>query len=166
MLSNSPQKPELIALSRLYPAPWNPRTISDDRFKKLCESIKADPDFLWLRPIIASLSGEIAGGNMRYRAVQALGWTEVPALIVDMPEKLARERALRDNNSWGEWQDEGLQEILHGLAVEGSDLTLLGFEDKELGKLLDSIGTGLGGPEMAPPGVGCEHECKLCGAKF
>ncbi|MGE5595533.1 MAG: hypothetical protein ACM3S1_05800, partial [Hyphomicrobiales bacterium] len=38
---------EAVPLDRLHPAPWNPRTIKDERFHNLVRSIQADPDFLW-----------------------------------------------------------------------------------------------------------------------
>jgi hypothetical protein len=62
----------LVPLAALHPAPWNPRTIRDDRFKNLCDSITADPAFIWRRPILAQLDGTIYAGNMRYRAVEHL----------------------------------------------------------------------------------------------
>lgn len=39
---------------------------------------------------------------MRYRAVLHLGLETVPAILEDIPESLAKERALRDNAQWGE----------------------------------------------------------------
>ncbi len=132
--------PQLVALTALHPAPWNPRTIRDVRFKNLCESIQADPDFLWQRPILADASGEIFAGNMRYRAVQHLGWKEVPAIISEIDPRLAKERAMRDNNQWGDLVEQDLAELLVGLQMDGSDLKLLGFPDDELTRLLDSVG--------------------------
>ena len=64
-----------VPLSELHPSPWNPRTISDARFKNLCASIEADPDFLWQRPILAMVDGTIYAGNMRYRASGVNGRT-------------------------------------------------------------------------------------------
>lgn len=52
---------ELVNLSVLKPAPWNPRLIKDKRFKNLCDSIQADPSFLWHRPVIATADGTIYG---------------------------------------------------------------------------------------------------------
>lgn len=89
--------PVSIPLVALCAAPWNPRSISDQRFQNLCRSIEADPEFLWLRPILATADGTIFAGNMRYRAAQHLSWETIPAILVDIPEQLARERALRDN---------------------------------------------------------------------
>ncbi len=48
---------ENVAVSTLRAAPWNPRTIADARFQALCASLAADPDFLWLRPILATRDG-------------------------------------------------------------------------------------------------------------
>lgn len=138
---------EAVPLERLHPAPWNPRTIKDERFQNLGRSIQADPDFLWRRPNLATADGAIYAGNMRYRAAQHLGMATVPAVVEDIPEQLAKERALRDNHQWGDWQDEQLGELLFGLRTDGADLELLGFTDKELAKLLDEVGVGVGEAE-------------------
>jgi DNA modification methylase len=135
-----PTAPALVPLAALHPAAWNPRSIRDVRFKNLCDSIQADPDFLWQRPILADASGEIFAGNMRFRAVQHLGWREVPAIVSDVPARLAKERAMRDNNQWGDLVEQDLAELLVGLQMDGSDLQLLGFPDDELTRLLDSVG--------------------------
>jgi DNA modification methylase len=134
----------LCPIQRLRPSEWNPRLIRDARFKNLCESLSADPDFLWDRPILATPDGAVFGGNMRLRAAQQLGWSEVPARIVDIPEQLAKERALRDNQNWGEWVEQDLAELLYGLKESGSDLDLLGFDSAELDRLLASVS----GPEL------------------
>ena len=63
---------EAAPLLSLTPAPWNPRTISDERFQNLCRSIEADPDFLWRRPVLATADGTIYAGNMRFRAQHLL----------------------------------------------------------------------------------------------
>ena len=95
--------PEQVPLLALTPAPRNPRSIKDERFQNLCRSLEADPEFLQLRPILATADGTIFAGNMRYRAAQQLGWETILAILVDIPEALAKERALRDNAQWGTW---------------------------------------------------------------
>src|SRR5215210_4722462 len=92
----------LTSLTALKPAPWNPRTIKEERFRNLCTSIQADPEFLWRRPVLAQADGTIYAGNMRFRAAQQLEFEAIPAVIEDVPDQLARERALRDNQQWGE----------------------------------------------------------------
>lgn len=131
---------ESTPLAQLKPAPWNPRLIKDQRFKTLCRSIEADPEFLWRRPVLAMSDGTIYAGNMRYRAAVHLGWTEIPAIREDVPEQLAKERALRDNSQWGEWQEDDLAALIYELQQAGSNLDLLGFDSKELDRLLELSG--------------------------
>jgi ParB-like chromosome segregation protein Spo0J len=132
VIQSTPIAPVLVPLVALTPAPWNPRSIKDERFQNLCHSIEADPEFLWRRPILAQADGTIYAGNMRYRAAQHLGRREVPAIVEDVSDQLARERGLRDNAQWGEWEEDELAALLDGLRAEGTDLDLLGFDEREL----------------------------------
>jgi hypothetical protein len=144
------------------------------RFKQLCESIQADPDFLWRRPILANLSGEIYGGNMRYRVVEHLGWKEVPAIRDDISDKLAKERALKDNNNAGDFDDQATAELLVGLQMDGSDLRLLGFPDEEVARLLEGVGALGDTPTFDPVGMDeqgrldekAKVTCPECGHAF
>ncbi len=139
-------------LGDLHPAPWNPRTVSDERFENLCRSIEADPAFLRLRPVLAQKDGTIYAGNQRFRAAEHLGLLTIPAVVEDVPDSLARERALRDNAQWGEWEDADLAVILKELERDGTDIDLLGFDDKELEKVLRALATeeGLTDPDEVP----------------
>jgi len=128
-----------VRIDALKPDEANPRRISDERFQNLCRSIESDPDFLWRRPILAQADGTIYAGNMRYRAAEKLGMTSVPAIVEDVSDQLARERALRDNAQWGDWEDDELAALLDRLRAEGSDLDLLGFDERELQQLLDRL---------------------------
>lgn len=58
---------------------------------------------------------------MRYRAAQHLGIPTVPAIIEDILPQLAKERALPDNQQWGDWQDDQPCELLFGLREDGAD---------------------------------------------
>jgi len=84
----------------------NPRFIKDDKFKKLCQSIKEFPKMLELRPIIVDNTGMILGGNMRYRALQELGM-KVKDEWVKVADKLTDEERRRfiveDNVGFGDW---------------------------------------------------------------
>ena len=63
-----------MKLSEIHTNPKNPRLIKDDRFKKLCQSIKEFPKMMSLRPIIVDSDGMILGGNMRFKALKGLGY--------------------------------------------------------------------------------------------
>lgn len=133
--------PALVEASWLRPAPWNPRRITDTRFLSLVASIEADPDFLWLRPVLATADGTVYGGNMRLRAALHLGMTHVPAVVMDIPDSLAKERALRDNNGWGEWVEGELTDLLDQLRADVPTFEPLavGFDDAFLDKLLGDV---------------------------
>lgn len=142
-----------VPLLSLHPAEWNPRSIKNPRFQNLCRSIEADPEFLQHRPILAMADGTIYAGNMRWRAAQHLGMGTVPAIVEDIPKQLAKERAMRDNAQWGEWEEDSLAKLLDELKVCGSDLDLLGFEERELRNLLNklSVEGGLTDPDAVLP---------------
>lgn len=128
----------LVPLTKLRPAPWNPRTIRDDRFKNLCDSIQADPEFIWRRPVLAQADGTIYAGNMRYRAAEHLGMETIPAIVEDIPDRLAKERALRDNAQWGDWDDGELARLVGELQAAESNLDLLGLEEARLQWLIET----------------------------
>jgi DNA modification methylase len=134
-----------VAIDKLKPAAWNPRTISKGQFKRLQGSLLRDPKLLWHRPILAMADGTIYAGNMRFEAAKALpsqwrvehyGSDGLPAELEDVTPEQARERAIRDNGSWGEWIEQDLAEILYELATRNIDLDTLGFDPDELERLL------------------------------
>lgn len=159
---------ERVPTARLHPAPHNPRLIRDARFEQLKRSLAADPEMLEARPIIALPSGEVVAGNMRLRAALALGWDVVPCITVDLDARRAREWMLKDNNAWGEWQEDDLAALVYDLGRQGTELDLLGFDDGELERLVSLSG---GGPDIPIPDdsreydedIPTQHECPKCG---
>lgn len=127
-----------VKISELHLWAKNPRTIKDKRFEALCKSLTDDPSFMELRPILATKDGRIYAGNMRYRAAKELGWTEVPAIITDIPEKLANERAIKDNNEFGDWNHDELATLLDEMEKQGTDISTLGL-DEQIAKILESL---------------------------
>ena len=84
--------------------PDNPRFIKDHKFEKLVKSIKEFPQMLELRPIVVNQDMVVLGGNMRLKACEAAGITEVPIIFADnlTPEQ-EKEFIIKDNSSFGEW---------------------------------------------------------------
>lgn len=103
-----------IPIGQLLPNPNNPRVIRDAKFEKLCSNIAKYPKFLSLRPIIVEsrLNQMILGGNMRYRVLCHLGYTEIPEDWVRYADELTpSERQafiILDNEDFGEWDYEAL----------------------------------------------------------
>jgi DNA modification methylase len=119
-----------------YGLPKNPRFIRDARFKKLCQSINDDPEFMAPRPIVVDERNVILGGNMRYRACLELGMKEVPADWVRRVDGWsdAKKRAfiIKDNRAFGEDDFELLAN-----EWDISELEAWGFDEKELGGIVE-----------------------------
>ena len=62
----------------IRPLKRNPRRITQEAFAKLCESIERDPDFMRINRIKVDENGVVLGGNQRFKALQALGYDEIP----------------------------------------------------------------------------------------
>ena len=121
-----------VPLERLRCWPGNPRRISPGRLEDLQRALEADREMLWGRPLIALADGTVFCGNQRLCAAQTLGWSTIPALLVDLDLERAKQWALRDNNAWGDWDEPLLGELLAELAAGGVELALAGFESGEI----------------------------------
>ena len=97
----------MMKLSAIHLNPKNPRLIKDDRFKKLCNSIKEFPKMMKLRPIIVDADGMILGGNMRFKALKELGYKEVSDEWIKRDGELTEDEKQRfiiaDNIGFGEY---------------------------------------------------------------
>lgn len=111
---------EKINIKKLKPNPANPRTIRDDKFHKLVQSVKDFPQMLEIRPIVVNDQYEVLGGNMRLRACIEAGMKEVTIIRAsELTEDQQRRFIVVDNVGFGEfdmdalaneWDAEELQE--------------------------------------------------------
>ena len=90
-------------ISLIRPNPNNPRIIKKDKFDKLVKSIKQFPEMLEARPLILNKDNIVLGGNMRLKALQKAGITDVPVIHVDWDADKESEFIIKDNLSYGEW---------------------------------------------------------------
>lgn len=92
-----------LQADQIKPNPDNPRFIKDDNFKKLVQSLKDFPEMAEVREVVVNKDYVILGGNMRFKAMQEAGWTEIPVKVVDWTEDKQREFVIKDNVSGGDW---------------------------------------------------------------
>lgn len=89
--------------------PKNPRLIKGDKFKKLKQSIADNPEMLSLRELLVYPIGGgrfvIIGGNMRFTAMQELGYKEAPCKVIPETATIEQLKAytIKDNSGFGEW---------------------------------------------------------------
>lgn len=127
----------LVPVAKLKPWEENPRVIDAQRMEQLKRSLEADAGMLEVRPLVALPDGTVIMGNQRLAAAQALGWEKIPVAYVNLDAITARSWAIRDNQSYGEWEPADLSEMLRELRDnETVDLDVLGFREDELDELL------------------------------
>ena len=129
---------EYVAIGELHPDPTNPRRISDAELEALTRSIR---EFGLVDPIIARHDDKIViGGHQRLLAARKLGLDTVPVVFVDLPAEKAKLLNVALNKISGEWDQEMLARLLADLeGAAGLDLTLSGFAEDEVSKLLKSL---------------------------
>lgn len=100
-----------MKLSELKLNPDNPRNIKNEKLEKLAQSIKDFPKMMLKRPIVYDENKIIIGGNMRFRAIQSLGMTEIPDEWTSdasdfTPEERKRYAKFTNNNDLPEnWEE-------------------------------------------------------------
>ena len=150
-----------VAVNKLIPYAKNSRTHSPEQVGQIAASIK---EFGFRNPILVDGVGIIAGHG-RLLAAQKLGLDKVPTIdCSDMTESQKKAYIIADNKLAlnAGWDNAMLTIELKDLEDEGFDLTLTGFDDKELDALLNVIeGTDGLTDEDAVPDVPDEPKTKL-----
>ena len=134
-------------LSDLRISPRNPRRITDEKMDALKRSLEEAPEMLSARPLVALPDGTVIVGNQRLLALRALGVETAPVLVVDLDPAAADAWMVRDNETFGEWDDRALAELLQQLERNGVGLDTVGFGVEELENLLAEIDAV---PETSP----------------
>jgi DNA modification methylase len=149
-----------VAVNKLIPYAKNSRTHSPEQVGQIAASIK---EFGFRNPILVDGVGIIAGHG-RLLAAQKLNLDKVPTIdCSDMTESQKKAYIIADNKLAlnAGWDTAMLSIEMQDLEDEGFDLTLLGFDDKELNALLQlEVVEGLT-DEDAVPDTPIEPKTKL-----
>lgn len=93
-----------VNIKEIIPNTENPRSISKKKFNQLVKSIKDFPEMLEKRPLVVDENMVVLGGNMRLKALEKAGFTEIYVDIAeDWTEKQKKEFIIKDNIGFGEW---------------------------------------------------------------
>ena len=171
-------KIETRDVNSIRPYENNPRH-NADAVDAVAKSIE---QFGWRQPIVVDAQGVIVIGHTRLLAAKQLGMTTVPVHVAEGLSD-AQIKALRiADNATGDiatWDYDLLPLELKDLQADDFDLSLLGFDEAELAKLLAPPGTeGLTDPDAVPeppaepitqPGdlwlLGAYTACPHCGER-
>lgn len=123
-----------MKIKDIKPNPNNPRVLRDDKFQKLKQSITDFPKMLSLRPIVIDENNVVLGGNMRLRALQELGFTDIDDSCVKYAKDLTEEEKKRfiiaDNVAFGEWDWDTLANDWDVADLEAWGLDIPQFENE------------------------------------
>ena len=130
----------LADISSLIPYARNSRTHTDEQVAQVAASIK---EFGFLNPVIIAEDNTILAGHARVLAARKLGLDKVPCIKAEnLTEAQKRAYIIADNKLSlnAGWDEELLAVEISDLQAESFDLSLLGFDEKELDKFLSPSG--------------------------
>jgi DNA modification methylase len=137
-------------LDRIRPYPNNPR-INDDAVDAVAASIR---EFGVRQAIVVDTEGVIICGHTRFKAAQKLGLDKLPVHVAkDLTPEQIKAYRIADNKTseLADWNYDLLPIELGDLQTNGFDLSLLGFDEDELLKLLKTeVEEGLTDPDDVP----------------
>src|SRR5579862_1379881 len=126
---------EYWPIERLVEYPRNPRK-NDSAVERMCVSIR---EFGFKIPCLVRSDGEVVDGHLRLKAARKLGIAEIPVILCDewTPAQVKAFRLMVNRSvTWADWDETALALELEELKESDFDLSLTGFEDEELERLL------------------------------
>ncbi|HED52913.1 MAG TPA: chromosome partitioning protein ParB, partial [Phycisphaerales bacterium] len=142
----------LRKIDDIQPYERNPR-LNDDAVDAVAESLR---QFGFRQPIVVDADGVIIVGHTRWKAARKLGLAKVPVHVAtDLTPEQIRAYRIADNKTGelAEWDLDLLPIELQDLQQAEYDLSLLGFDEDELAKLLAGeagVSAGLTDPDDVP----------------
>ena len=127
-----------ISVQKLIPYVNNARTHSPEQVNKLRSSLR---EFGFVNPLIIDREFNVIAGHGRLEAAKAEGYEEVPCVFIDdMTEAQKKAYILADNRMALDagWDNDLLKVELEALQGMDFDVSLTGFDDKELASLFET----------------------------
>jgi len=136
---NTTERFEKVNIDRLVPYARNARTHSKEQILQLRASLR---EFGFVNPVIVDKDLNIIAGHGRILAAKEEGITQVPCVFAEhLTEAQKRAYIIADNRLAlnAGWDAEMLSVEIADLQAADFDVSLLGFDDAELNKLLGAL---------------------------
>jgi len=139
-MNNKQTQYYLADINDLIPYINNARTHDDKQVAQIAASIK---EFGFLAPVIISSDNSILCGHGRYYAAQKLGLKKIPCIKEEYLTESQRKAYIIADNKLSlnaGWDEELLRVEIEVLQGEDFDVSLTGFDEKEIAALFDDGG--------------------------
>jgi len=139
-MNNKQTQYYLADINDLIPYINNARTHDDKQVAQIAASIK---EFGFLAPVIISGDNSILCGHGRYYAAQKLGLKKIPCIKEEYLTESQRKAYIIADNKLSlnaGWDEELLRVEIEALQGEDFDVSLTGFDEKEIAALFDDGG--------------------------
>ena len=161
-MSRTTTEMQLVDINKLIPYVNNARTHNAQQINKLRSSLR---EFGFINPVIIDCDFNVIAGHGRIMAAKEEGISNVPCVFVDyLTEAQKKAYILADNRMAMDagWDEELLKVEIEALQAEDFDLSLTGFDEKELAGFFDTsdnakeddfdVDTELGKPPVTKTG--------------
>src|ERR1017187_1061644 len=143
---------ERWSISRLIPRITNPRTHTPEQVAQVAASMR---EFGWTNPILIGAENDVIAGHARLLAARQLGMNEVPVIQLGHLSAAQRRALVISDNQLAlnaGWSEETLRIELQALQEAEFDLSLVGFDEEELARLLaaEEAAAGLTDEDAVP----------------
>ena len=126
---------QLVPIEKLVPYVNNARTHSPEQINKLRSSLR---EFGFINPVIIDRDYGVIAGHGRILAAKEEGIKDIPCVFADhLTEAQTKAYIIADNRMAMDagWDEELLRVEIEALQAEAFDLSLTGFDEKELADL-------------------------------
>ena len=137
-MSRTTTEMQLVDINKLIPYVNNARTHNAQQINKLRSSLR---EFGFINPVIIDCDFNVIAGHGRIMAAKEEGISKVPCVFVDyLTEAQKKAYILADNRMAMDagWDEELLKVEIEALQAEDFDLSLTGFDEKELAGFFDT----------------------------
>jgi ParB-like nuclease domain len=152
---------QTIDLDKVKPNDWNPNEVPAEVMESIRYGFRTDGWIASQALLVWGTDDEgvernvIIDGEHRWRAARDVGIEAGPAVfLTGVSEVEAKQLTIKLNQKRGDWNQKGLQNLLHDLEIEGVELSALslGFSDGALMSMLAIEAAPLDVAERPAPG--------------
>ena len=125
-----------LKIGDLKIATYNPRKELNEKDKEYQKIKNSILEFGYVAPIIVNKDMTVISGHQRIKVLKDLSYEEIECIVVDFDKNKEKLLNIALNKISGEWDYQKLENIFNELENSNIDLSITGFDEKEINKLI------------------------------